>query len=316
MPLQLTHRPTDFESFLGNKETVSDLKSVFSREDKPHAILFCGPTGCGKTTLGRLVAFKLLNCSEFDFYELDSSNTRGIDTIREIRQTATYHPTKGNVKVFLLDECHSVTGTAAEALLKFLEDTPKHVYNILCTNLPEKLTATIKNRCHVFRVAKLTQDEMCLLVDTVVEKECIKSISVDVLVQVINSADGCPRRALILIDQIMGLTSDEEQLKIIKSSEFDEFYAMDICRKLASSGTPKNKWESLVEMLNNLNDDPELVRRSILGYCSSAILKNKEFSECKKFLSIAENFKEPYYNTGKPGLILSCYRAVWRIDGI
>ena len=97
MPLHTDYRPRTWDEFVGNKETVDKLRSVISREDCPHTFLFSGPTGCGKTTLARIVA-KELGCDDRDFIELNAAEARGIAVAREIMEKMRYKPAFGDCR--------------------------------------------------------------------------------------------------------------------------------------------------------------------------------------------------------------------------
>ena len=123
MSLYLKYRPNSFDEMVGNEDVVQVLKSQLKGKQTPHSILFHGPTGCGKTTLGRIVANEL-GAKGSDLREVDSADFRGIDTIRDIRKQSTYKPLESPCRVWILDEVHKLTNDAQNAMLKALEDTP------------------------------------------------------------------------------------------------------------------------------------------------------------------------------------------------
>lgn len=149
MPLHIEHRPSNLSEIFGNKAIVESLTSIFERKsDYPHAFLFHGPTGCGKTTLARIVA-KMLKCDKPEEYNM--ANLRGIDAVRTLVEECVYLPLTGHNRVYILDEIHRQTKDAQNALLKLLEDPPEHVYFILGTTDPEQLIATLRGRCHTYQ---------------------------------------------------------------------------------------------------------------------------------------------------------------------
>ena len=148
--LAVKYRPKRLADFLGNTETVQALRALMEREEMPHTILFTGPSGTGKTTLARIVA-RRLQCSEHDLQELNTADFRGIDTIRDVVRNMALCPMSGSCRVWILDEVHQLSKDAQHALLKALEDTPKHVYFLLATTDPAKLLPTIRTRCVTFK---------------------------------------------------------------------------------------------------------------------------------------------------------------------
>ena len=117
MNLYNKHRPETFEDMIGNSETIHSLQTMISKKEHPHAYLFHGEYGCGKTTLGRILASSL-GCKNNDFREIDSADFRGIDSIREIRKQSIYKPLESSCRVWLLDEVHKLSNDAMNALQK------------------------------------------------------------------------------------------------------------------------------------------------------------------------------------------------------
>lgn len=300
MPLHLLYRPNSFDEFIGNKSTVESLKSVLEREDRPRSFLLIGSTGCGKTTLARLIA-KTLNCSDIEFHEYNAANTRGIDTIREIIKNSLYVPIEGELKVYLLDECHSISGAAAEALLKFLEDTPSHVIIILCTTVPEKLIPTIRNRCTTFVVSTLNNREMNTLLNWVLKSENVV-LSEEVTDQIIESAEGCPRKALVILDKIIDLPP-EKQINAAMESSIDDVTTLEICRLLINSES--KSWGTMTQLLKSCNSDPETIRKAVLGYLASTLTN----TGARRYSEMIQLFSSPFFDSGKAGLFRAFFVA-------
>ena len=300
MSLYHKYRPATFDEVVGNVEVVAALKSDLTKEDHPHAYLLHGPTGCGKTTLGRIIATEL-GCSEDDFKEVDSADFRGIDTVREIRRQSQYKPLSGKCRVWLLDEVHKMTNDAQSALLKALEDTPSHVYYVLATTDPQKLIATIKGRCSQYQVKQLTDSEMMTLLRSVVKAEGQK-LTKEVYEQIIMDSQGHPRNALQILDQVLGVPA-EMRIEVAKRAAEVQSDAIELCRVLMQ----KAPWKKVAGILTKLKDqDPESIRRLVLSYCNTILLKGENMQAGL----VMEQFIEPFYNTGFPGLTFACFSIV------
>lgn len=300
MSLYLKYRPNTFDEIIGNSDIVEILKNQLSDQGISHSLLFHGPTGCGKTTLGRIVANEL-GAKGTDLREVDSADFRGIDTIREIRKQSAYKPLEGPCRVWILDECHKLTGDAQTALLKALEDTPKHVYYILCTTDPQKLLSTIKGRCAQYQVNLLTDREMKILLKRVVKAEDEK-LSKEVYDTIIQDSLGHPRNALQILMQVLATSPDKRGQVAIQAAE-KQSATIELCRALLNH----KSWKEIAGILSGLKgEDPEQIRRAVLGYCQAVLLGNRPNPIAA---TIMQEFIEPFYNTGFPGLVFACYCA-------
>lgn len=298
MTLYLKHRPTDFDGFVGNTSTINSLKSVLKRKDPPHAMLFTGPSGTGKTTLARIVKSEL-GCSDYDFKEMDSAHFRGIDHIREIRKQMQHGAMKGDYRIWLLDECHQLSKDAQNALLKALEDTPQHVFFMLATTDPQKLIKTIRNRCSTFVVESLGEKELVKHMRRICHKEK-KKVPVDVLKQICQDSLGSPRSALVILDKIIDLPEDE-MILAAEQQAAAENETIELCRALMNS-----PWKKVSGILKGLDQDPESVRRAVLNYFSAVLLNSGK----AKAAAILDCFVDNFYDSGRAGLVLACYEAV------
>jgi DNA polymerase-3 subunit gamma/tau len=301
MNLYLKHRPKSLNDIRGNKELVSSLSSMLEDRGRcPHSFLLTGPTGCGKTTIGRIIG-ESLNSRGNDFREIDSADFRGIDTIREIRKQSLYAPLESDCRVWLIDECHKMTNDAQNALLKILEDTPSHVYFILATTDPQKLLPTIKGRCISFQVNPLNDSEMQNLLLHVVREEGEK-LAKTVVEQIIQDSLGHPRNALQILDQVLRVPPDQ-RLETAKRSAQEQSESIELCRALLA----RKSWSVVNKILSGLKDqEAESIRRHVLGYAQSVLLK----SDHAQAAIIIESFWEPFYDIGFPGLVFACYSSI------
>lgn len=258
---------------------------------------------CGKTTIARIIASEL-ECSQHDFIEINAGNNRGIDTAREIIKNINYAPLAGKTKFILLDEAHKLTGDFQNALLKPLEDTPAHVYFILCTTDPQKLLPTIRNRCMMFEMRELNDKQMLKLIHRVVAEEEAKCQS-DIITRIIDKADGCPRQALILLEQIINL-SPKEQKKAIRIFKTQDEQIIDLCRALLN----KDKWSEIAKLLKGIDEEPEKIRYAVLGYMTSVMLGSEKGDT--QAAIVINNFKDTFYNTLRAGLTFACFKSVYK----
>ncbi len=299
MSFHIDYRPDKLEEVQGNKAIVATINSMLENEELPHVIMFDGKSGCGKTTLARIIA-KELNCQAQDLVEINSSNNRGIDTARDIMSSMKYLPTMGDCRVYIFDEIHQSTKDFQHSMLKALEDTPEHVYFILCTTEPERLLKTIRNRCHSFTVSPLSSNRMIAYLNTICELEKVE-VDNDILKLICEQADGSCRQSLILLEQVINL-DDEEQVEFLEKSKTNESEIIDLCRALIA----KKKWSIIAKILKGIEQEPEKARYAVLGYCNSVLLNNGSADAAY----IIECFSEPFYSSGKAGLTLASYYSI------
>jgi len=301
MSLALKYRPDDLNLIKGNKDIVDTLKGMLSNlETCPHSFLLHGQTGCGKTTIARIIA-KRLGCEGEDRREIDSADFRGIDTIRDLRKKSQYMATSSANRIWIIDECHKLTNDAQNALLKILEEPPSHVYFVLCTTEPNKLLETIKGRCIQLQVKPLNDSQMKGMFRKILMAEGI-TIEDEIQDQIIQDSLGLPRNAINILEQVINAPA-EQRMEVARQTAAQQGEVINLCRALMDN----SNWKKVKTILDSIRDqEPENIRRMVLGYCQSTLLRN----EHDRAAAIIEAFWEPTYNIGFPGVVYACYSVV------
>ncbi len=170
LALYRKYRPETFEDVIGQDHIVKAIGGALEAGKVAHAYLLCGPRGTGKTTIARIIA-RTLGSSVNDIYEMDAASNRGIDDVRDIRESVRTLPFDSKYKIYILDEVHMFTKDAWNALLKTIEEPPEHVIFILATTELEKIPETIISRCQSFIFKKPTDAVLSQVVTNVAKKE-------------------------------------------------------------------------------------------------------------------------------------------------
>ena len=206
LALYRKYRPSSFSEVRDQDHIVSVLEGAIKKDAVPHALLFCGSRGTGKTTLARLFA-AAIGTSGNDLYEIDAASNRGIDDIRELKEAVYTLPYESKYKVYIIDEVHMLTKEAFNALLKTLEEPPAHVVFILATTEEDKLLDTIKSRCQIFRFKAPSRAVLKETVSDVAKQEKFK-LSPDGADLIAIAADGSFRDALGLLQKVITASGD------------------------------------------------------------------------------------------------------------
>jgi len=217
----LKYRPQTIEE-LDLKNVREQLKKILAQKEIPHALLFAGPKGAGKTSAARILA-KAINClhrqgiepcnqcdlcleitngTSLDVLEIDAASNRGIDDIRQLRERVGLAPAKGKYKVYIIDEVHMLTKEAFNALLKTLEEPPAHVIFILCTTDPEKIIPTVLSRLIRIDFRRGTPDEVRRSLEKVIKGEKL-TVDPKVIDAIIGLANGGFRDAQKILEGLV-----------------------------------------------------------------------------------------------------------------
>ncbi len=195
------YRPKTFAEVRDQDQIVSVLQGAITKGEIPHALLFSGTRGTGKTTLARIFA-EAIGTSPIDLYEIDAASNRGIDDVRELKEAVYTVPYESKYKVYIIDEVHMLTKEAFNALLKTLEEPPAHVIFILATTEEEKLLDTILSRCMVFRFRSPSRAVLIETVTDVAKREGF-TLSPEAADLIAIAADGSFRDALGVTQKVI-----------------------------------------------------------------------------------------------------------------
>ena len=290
------YRPQSFDSeeLVGQEHIVRTLQNAVRLDRVAHAYLFSGPRGTGKTTTARVLA-KAINClhddpnvrpcnacpncrainagASPDIIEIDAASNRGIDDIRDLRERVRYAPAQLRSKVYIIDESHQITGAAANAFLKTLEEPPAHTRFILATTDPEELLPTIVSRCQRFDFRRVSADDMVRRLQTVAALEGI-SADGDALRLIARHATGSLRDALGLLEQLaLGSASSADDPTRSSISVADVTAALGLSRNdrvegLVAALGRRDAGDALRVVQDAVDDgeDPRQLNRQLLAY--------------------------------------------------
>jgi DNA polymerase III subunit gamma/tau len=224
-------RPQNFDEVVGQEHITRTLKNALEQGRVAHAYLFSGARGVGKTSVARILA-KALNCvhgptptpcnqcqscqeitqgHSLDVLEIDGASNRGIDEVRELRENIKYLPSRGGYKVFIIDEVHSLTKDAFNALLKTLEEPPSHAIFIMATTDPHKVPVTILSRCQRYDFKRLSTAAILAHLTRLADREGWR-LAPDGLQLIAQEAEGGMRDAQGLLDQVITFGGPEVSL--------------------------------------------------------------------------------------------------------
>ncbi len=309
--LYRTYRPQKFSEVVGQEVIVKTLQNSIKAGKTSHAYLFSGPRGTGKTSIARVLA-KALNCpnaKDFepcgvcgvckeisnstypDVIEIDAASNNGVDEIRDIREKVKFLPSGAKWKIYIIDEVHMLTTNAFNALLKTLEEPPKHVVFVLATTDVHKVPATIISRCQRYDFKTLSVNDIKETLASVAKKEKVQ-IDDETLLTIAESAEGALRDALSILEQVIAYSNEVVTLDDVNKVTGN--LSSDKLIELAVNFEEKevNKALNTIGELIYLGKE---VRRIIAGliqlYRDILVYKNVETQEKSKYVFEKKEFQ-------------------------
>ena len=253
--LAIKYRPKRWEEVCEQSSTKLILQQQLMSGEVKNAYLFCGPAGCGKTTCARIFANDINN-GEGNPIELDAASNNGVDDVREIISQAKTKSINSEYKIFIIDECHALSNSAWQAMLKIIEEPPAKSIFIFCTTDPQKIPRTILSRVQRYDFQRISQkgivDRLCVILnfEETFDSEYLenpilanKKFDEDAVEYIAKIADGGMRDAITLMDKCLAYSKDltlENVVKALGTTDYDTMfkltdYLIDNKTKLALS---------------------------------------------------------------------------------
>ncbi|MEX0846030.1 MAG: DNA polymerase III subunit gamma/tau [Balneolaceae bacterium] len=300
------YRPTSFEDIVSQEHVSSTIQNAIKQNRLSHAYMFCGPRGVGKTTMARVLARTIneidatvdgesLN-QTLNIIELDAASNRGVDDVHRLQDSVRIPPQNGSYKIFIVDEVHMLSKTAFNALLKTLEEPPKHVIFIFATTEPHKVLPTILSRVQRFDFKRISVDEIVQRLRKISLDENI-SIDEESLHVIAKKADGALRDALGLMDQAIAFCGDtithEELLQALNVVGTERLFQFMNCVK-------EHDADKGLELINTLLQEGYDIQEYLIGLTEH--LRNlyiSHHSDKMYLVEASEETKKRYQQTAK-----------------
>lgn len=286
--LHVKYRPRALDEVVGQPAIVASLEKVLAKREQ-HAFLFTGNAGCGKTTLARICASRL-GVEPANVTEVDAASNSGVDAMREIVSATRYLGFGDRPgRALIIDECHNLSKSAWDVLLKPMEEPPAHVYFMLCTTNAAKVPPTIATRCQSYKVLDVPGKALGALLARVCDAEGYDTPD-EVLDRIVDAAQGSPRRALTMLATVAEVT-DMRDVDDLLSRVDEQPEVIDLCRAIVK-GAP---WPDLMDLVKALPaESAEGTRIVVSRYIASCAMGAKNLRAANQFVDMLNAFSQPF----------------------